>query len=59
MSNLNQHHVRQGIPSSTNWESVALLALAEVADEVVGESRALGETSTRHCRASYEVNRPR
>ena len=59
MSPLNQHHVRQGIPSSTNWESVVLLSLVDFADETISESRAFGERPTRHCSASHELKRAR
>jgi hypothetical protein len=55
MSNLNQHHLRQGIPSSTNWESAMLLSLVQTVDEIISESRACGELPARHCSSARKV----
>jgi hypothetical protein len=57
MSHLNQKHVKQGISPSTNWESVVLLSLVEIADKVINESRVQGEFPVRHRGASHEVKR--
>jgi hypothetical protein len=57
MSNLNQKHVKQGIPTSTNWESVVLLSLIEIADKVIDESRVQGEFPSRHRGGSHEIKR--
>jgi hypothetical protein len=57
MSQHNQKYVKQGIPSSTNWESVVLLSLIEIADKVIDESRVQGEFPTRHRGKSHDTKR--
>ena len=59
MSNLRKHHAKRTIPSSTNWESVVLLSLIEIADKVISESLVQGEWPVQHRVSSCEIKRAR